>query len=88
MVDVNTFLVMMLYVLGVILLTFSIILVVKLISTVNRINLMIDDVNNKIAKLDKAFNIVDIITDNLAMISDRLVDGVSGLIRKLFHKKS
>ena len=39
------------------------------------------------AKLDKAFRIVDVVTDNMAMVSDRLVDGISGFIRKIFNKK-
>lgn len=87
MVDINTFLLMMLYILGAILLVCLIVLIIKFISTVNRVNCILDDVDNKIAKLDKAFNIVDAITDNMALISDKLVDGISGLIRRVFSKK-
>ena len=87
MVDINTFLLMMLYILGAILLVCLIILIIKFISTVNRVNGILDDVDNKIAKLDKAFNIVDAITDNMALISDKLVDSISGLIRWIFSKK-
>ena len=87
MVDINTFFLMLLYILGAILLVCLIVLVIRFISTVNRINGILDNVDNKIAKLDKAFNIVDVITDNMAMISDKLVDGVSNLIRRLFNKK-
>lgn len=87
MVDINTFLLMLLYMLGAILLVCLIIFVIKSISTINRVNGILDNVDNKIAKLDKAFNIVDAITDNMALISDKLVDGVSSLIRRLFNKK-
>lgn len=87
MVDINTFFLMLLYILGTILLVCLIVLVIRFISTVKRINGILDNVDNKIAKLDKAFNIVDIITDNMALISDKLVDGVSSLIRRLFSKK-
>ena len=87
MVDINTFLLMILYILGAVLLVCLIILMIKFISTVNRVNGILDNVDNKIAKLDKAFNVVDIITDNMALISDRLVDGISGLIRRVFTKK-
>ena len=79
---------MLLYILGAILLVCLIVLVIRFISTVNRVNEILDNVDNKIAKLDKAFNIVDVITDNMALISDKLVDGVSNLIRRLFNKKS
>ena len=87
MVDINTFLMMILYILGSILLVCLIVFVIKLISTLNRVNGILDDVDNKMAKLDKAFRIVDIVTDNMAMVSDRLVDGISGFIRKIFNKK-
>ena len=86
MIDVNTFLLMLLYVLGAILLVCLIVFVIKLISTVTRVNGILDDVDNKIAKLDKAFNLVDTVTDGLALVSDKLVDVVSNLIRKLFNR--
>ena len=73
--------------LGAILLVCLIIFVIKSISTINRVNGILDDVDNKIAKLDKAFNIVDTLTNNMALISDKLVDGLSGLIRRFFNKK-
>ena len=87
MVDINTFLMMIMYILGSILLVCLIVFVIKLISTLNRVNGILDDVDNKMAKLDKAFRIVDVVTDNMAMVSDRLVDGISGFIRKIFNKK-
>lgn len=87
MIDINTFLLMLVYTLGSVLLVCLIILVIKLISTINRFNGILDEVDNKIAKLDKAFNIIDVVTDNMALISDKLVDGISGLIRKIFNKK-
>lgn len=88
MIDVNTFLLMLIYILGAILLVTLIVLVAKLINTVNRLNGIMDEVNLKITKFDKAFRIVDILTDNMALISDKLVDGVSYMIRKIFAKKN
>jgi len=86
MVDVNTFLLMLVYTLCAVLLVFLIVLVIKLINTINRVNGVIDEVNTKIAKIDRAFQIVDVVTDNMALISDKLVDGMSNLIRKIFYK--
>lgn len=88
MIDINTFLMMVICILGSILLVFSIILVVKLIHTVDRLNGMIDEVSNKMIKFDKMFRIVDIVTDNMAMISDKIVDGISNCIRKIFYRKN
>lgn len=87
MIDVNTFLLMLVYMLCAVLLVCLIVFTIKLISTLNKVNGIIDDVDKKIAKLDKAFNLVDIVTDNMALISDKIVDGISGIIRKVFNKK-
>lgn len=87
MIDVNTFLLMLVYMLCAVLLVCLIVFTIKLISTLNKVNGIIDDVDKKIAKLDKAFNLVDIVTDNMALISDKIVDGISGVIRKVFNKK-
>ena len=87
MIDVNTFLLMLVYMLCAVLLVCLIVFTIKLISTLNKVNGIIDDVDKKIAKLDKAFNLVDIITDNMALVSDKIVDGISGIIRKVFNKK-
>lgn len=87
MIDVNTFLLMLLYILGAILLVTLIVLVIKLINTVNRVNGMLDEVDKKMAKIDKALRIVDVVTDNMAMLSDKLVDGITNVIRKIFDRK-
>ena len=88
MVDVNTFLLMLVYMLCAVLLVCLIILVIKLINITNRFNGILDEVDNKIAKLDKAFNVVDAVTDNMALISDKIVDVMSNFIRKVFSKKT
>lgn len=87
MVDINTFLLMLLYLLGAVLLVCLIILVIKSIGILNRVNRVLDDVDNKLIKMDKVFNIIDVATDNVALISDLVVDGVSNFIRKIFKNK-
>ena len=86
-VDVNTFLLMVLCLLGSILLVILIILGIKLINVVNRFNAIMDEVGVKLAKADRMFRIVDVITDNMALASDKIVDGLSGVIRRVFKKK-
>lgn len=86
MIDVNTFFEMLMYILGSVLIVTSIVLVIKLISTVNRLNGIMDDITVKINKIDKAFQIVDVVTDNMALISDKLVDAISNIIRRIFYK--
>ena len=46
-----------------------------------------DEIDIKISKFDKAFSLVDVVTDNMALISDKLVDGISYMIRKILRRK-
>ena len=85
--DVNTFLLMVIYILGVVLLVTLIILVIKLINTVDRLNGIVEEAKVKLDKFDKAFRFVDLFTDNMALISDKVVDGISYVIRRMFSKK-
>lgn len=86
MIDANAFFLMLLCILGSILIVALIVLVIKLIFTVDRVNKMLDDVEVKVSKLDKMFDIVDVITDNMSLLSDKIVDTISNLIRKLFNR--
>ena len=86
MIDAEVFMNIMLGVLGSILLVTLIILSVKLINIADKVNKILDDVNNKVAKFDNLFNVIDMVTDNMALISDKIVDGISNLIKKVFVK--
>ena len=81
------FLPLLLYVLGSILLVVLIILGIKLIITMNKIEIVVDDITKKVKSLDGLFSIIDMTTDKLAMLSDKVVDGVSLFIKKVFRRK-
>ncbi len=85
--DATAFLLLLLYILGSILLVVLIILGIKLINIVNRLNTIMDEINVKLQKADRMLRIVDIVTDNMALMSDKIVDGLSNVIRKFFKKK-
>lgn len=77
----------LLYVLGAILLGVLIILVVKLIGTVDRVNSLADDVAKKVSTLDGFFNLVDTVTNKISGISDVVVKSVKKIINKILSKK-
>lgn len=83
----NDALLVILYVLGSILLVVLIILGIKLIVTMNKIENVVDDINTKVKSLNGLFSMIDYTTDKLALISDRFVDTVSSLIKKIFVRK-
>ena len=84
MVDTLT---IVLYALGSILLVVLIILGIKLIITMNKIEGVVDDINKKVKTLDGFFSMIDFTTDKLAMLSDRFVDAATSLIKRLFRRK-
>lgn len=74
----------LIYVLLSVLLVVLIVLGVKLIDTVNKTNAVLDDIEKKSKSLDGIFSTIDNVTDAVSMVSDRLVDGIAGLVGKLF----
>lgn len=78
---------MLLYVLGSILLVVLIILGIKMIGTMNKVDEIVNDINTKLKSLNGFFSVIDFTTDKLATITDRVVDGVTFLIDKMFRRK-
>ena len=73
-----------LYLLGSILLVTLIVLSVKLIKSVDRVNLLLDSVEKKMKTVDQVFNVIDKVADSCALLSDRLVEFLSSFVSKLF----
>lgn len=76
-----------LYILGSILLAVLIILGIKLIITINKVNVIADDVYKKVKTLDGFFALVDYTTDKISTVSDKIVSFTTSLISKIFNKK-
>ena len=74
------------YILLIGLLVVGIILGIKLIITVDKINCIVDDITQKVSALDNLFKIVNGISDKFSLISSRLTDMVISLISKLKNK--
>ena len=84
----TSYLQFLLYVLGAVLLGALIVLVIKVVYSLNRINNILDSVESKMKTVDKAFGAVDRLVDSFSMVTDKVVDGVAMGISKVFnHKK-
>ena len=77
----------LIYLLSAILLVYIIILVNKLIKTVDKTNTILDDIEEKSQSLNNLFYMIDSVSDTVASINDRVVDGLTGLIGKIFFRK-
>ena len=73
-----------LYTLGAILLIVLIILCLKVIGTLKKVDKVVDDVENKVGKLDGVFSIIDKSTDAVSLVSDKIIDFVSSAVMKIF----
>lgn len=82
-----SFLPIIIYLLLIVVLVILIILGVQSIDAMKKVNKVVDDVNNKVESLNGLFNLIDYSADLLSSFSDKLVDGLSGVISKLFHRK-
>lgn len=87
MIDINSFFMILIYILGSILLVVLIVLGIKLINTVTKIDKLLDETHSKIKSLDRMFNVVDVITDSMAIISDKIVDAICYWLKKIFIKE-
>lgn len=85
--NAHDFLQVMLYILSSILLVVLIILGIKMIITMNKIENVVDNISVKVNKLNGLFNVIDITTDKLTMVGDKLVDSISSLVSRVFDRK-
>lgn len=81
------FLPIIIYILLIIILIIGIILGVKTIITLEKIEKIVDNVNEKVQTLNGFFHIIDYTTDKIAIATDKVVDGISGLFKKLLFSK-
>ena len=76
-----------LYILGAILLVCLIVLTIKLIITMNKVEKVVDNITEKVSTLDKAFEIVGIVTGKFTSVTDKIVEICMSFIDKIFKRK-
>ncbi len=83
----QTILPLVVYILLIAVLIIGIILGVKFIKTITKIEKVVDDVNEKVESLNGFFHIIDFTTDKIVALTDVIVDKISMFISKLFAPK-
>lgn len=84
---INEVLPVILYILGSVLLVALIILTIKLIITMNKIEKVVDNITVKVTSLDELFNVIGLVTGKFARITDKVVDSVALLLERIFKGK-
>ena len=70
-----------------ILVVFIIVFVYKLTKTLDKTNLILDDVYVKVRKLDNLFDVIDRGADTINSMTNRVLDVIVGAVGKVFKKK-
>jgi len=75
------------YLLLIILIIVLIIVLMKSYYTLNKVNKLIDNVNDKVGSLGNVLNILDNATDTFSLMSDKMVGLVVSGVQKIFKKR-
>lgn len=76
------------YILLCILITLLIVICVKVIKTMNRVEVIVDDVDKKVKSLSGVFNIVDAVTDKLSVVTEVISDSVIKFVKTLLKNRN
>jgi uncharacterized protein YoxC len=75
------------YFLIIILLIICIVLGIRFIITLKKMENVIDDINDKIQTFNGLFNIIDTVTDKIASLSDGIVNFIINIFSKIINRK-
>ena len=86
-VFLEAYLPILIYILLCILILLLIIICVKVIKTMDRVEKIVDDVDEKVKSLNGIFNIVDTVTDKLSALTEVISDSIILFIKGIFKRK-
>ena len=75
------------YILLIVLLVIGIYVLIRAINIANRIDVLLDNVEEKVNSLNGFFKVLNFTTDKITIVRERLMDGIVSVIKKLFHKR-
>ena len=78
---------MILYMLGITLLVVLIVIGIKFIKTMNKVEGIVEDVDQKVKSLNGVFHIIDTTTDKISSLTDKIVEFVTSFVINMFKKK-
>lgn len=85
---VSNYFTITLYLLGIVLLVVLIILGIKMIKILNKVDDVVEDVNDKVESLNGVFKLVEKTSDSLGAITTSIVTTFSTVVAKIINKKN
>lgn len=83
----NEMLPIIIYFLLIVLLVVSIIVGIKLIFTITKVDELIDDVTEKLSSFDRLFNVINFTTDRFGVISETVISFITSKLKKIMKPK-
>ena len=83
----NEMLPIIIYFLLIVLLVVSIIVGIKLIFPLTKVDELIDDVTEKLSSFDRLFNVINFTTDRFGVISETVISFITSKLKKLMKPK-
>lgn len=84
---VNVFLPVLMYSLLSVLIIVLIVLGIRLLETVNRVNKLLDDVEKKMDSMNGLFNVMDFVTTKATVLTDTIASTIMGAVSNLVKKR-
>lgn len=81
------FLPIIIYILLIIILLIGIVLAIKCLITLDKVEKVVENVNEKVTALNGLFHIIDSTTDRIVLITDKVVEGITSMVSNLFSSK-
>lgn len=75
------------YCLAIALMILFMVLVIKLIHTVDRVNHILEDIEKKSRSLNSLFHVIDGVTDTLSVFSDAVVSAITSVVGRIFPRR-
>ena len=83
----NEFLPIIIYILLIVLIVLLIMIAIKLSKTMDKVDLLVDDIDGKMKSLNPAFTLVEGVTSKANLLSDKFVNFIISISKKLFKNK-
>ncbi len=84
---INVFLPVLMYSLLSVLIVVLIVLGIRLLETVNRVNKLLDDVEKKMDSMNGLFNVMDFVTTKATIVTDTIASTIMGAVSNLVKKR-
>lgn len=83
----DAFLPIIIYILLIVLIILLIVIAIKIIKAMNKVQIIVDNVNDKVESLNNFFHVIDGVSSKINLLGDRFINFIVSIFNKIFKKK-